>query len=495
MENNVTLAEKDINELEQKIIKKMGDGGNESQSIVPVLDEESRNASIWDIGMIWAGAQLIVGTWAVGALAVAVFGLDLIGAVTSIIFGNIIGGIMVGATSLMGRHGAPQMIMTRYGLGVKGASITSFFNFISTVGWFSANTVLTALACFQVFDIIGIKATVLLKSLLLLIIVGLQLIFSLTNFKMMKKIEAFLVIPMAILILVMTFIAMKDVNWVTKASGAAKGSSFNYWSMWISAAGAVGISYLGSWSPYASDFSRYFKFKNKKAVKQIFWVPLLVGSIIGIWLEVIGATFATKFAGADPALHIAKAIPSFALPALIVILAGLFSTNVLNLVAGGLSAKVIWKKGTRTQWTTIIAVLGSIMAAYSVFVSDIATVYHTFLIALLIWQAPWFAITIVDYFIVRKGDYRIEDLYRLNNLIPDYNKKGMTAYWIGFIAACLTSFTGKNAIFGIPLYSPIMLKYFNGMDISFFVGFAVAAAAYYALSKAPAAQEESEMAA
>lgn len=311
----------------------------------------------------------------------------------------------------------------------------------------------------------------------------------------MKKIETLLVVPMSILILIMTFVAMKGVNWSTAASGAAAGSSFNYWTMWISAAGAVGISYLGSWSPYASDFSRFFKFKNNNSKRLIFWVPVLVGSAIGIWLEIIGAVFATKYEGVDPALHIAKSIPSFAVPALLIVLAGLFSANVLNLVNGGLSAKVIWKKGSRTQWTSLIAVIGCGLAGYSIFVSDIASIFHTFLIALLIWQAPWFAIVSLDYFIVHKGNYKIEDLYSLNNFLPNFNKPGMTAYWVGFICAALTSCTGSSTILGFPLYSPIMVKYFNGMDISFFVGFLVTAALYLFLSKPFTAVKNSEIAA
>lgn len=68
------------------------------------------------------------------------------------------------------------------------------------------------------------------------------------------------------------------------------------------------------------------------------------------------------------------------------------------------------------------------------------------------------------------GDYRIEDLYMLNNNVPGYNKNGIIAFVIRFIAASLTFFTGTVKLFGIPLYSPIMLKYINEIDISFYIG-------------------------
>ncbi len=45
----------------------------------------------------------------------------------------------------------------------------------------------------------------------------------------------------------------------------------------------------------------------------------------------------------------------------------------------------------------------------------------------------------------------------------------------------MTNCTGANEVLGIPLYSPIMLEYFNGTDVSLFVSAAVAGSLYYVL--------------
>lgn len=472
--------------LEKQIAELMGESTSDNQSAAPVLRDEDKKATLFDLAMIWSGANIIVGTWAVGALATAVFGLDLMGAVWALLVGNILGGAALGITSTLGKVGAPQMLLSRYSMGIKGAKIPSFFNFLSNIGWFAANTVLVTLATFQVFELLHVRPGTIAKLIVLAIIVVLQIYLGLTNFNLMKKVEAWLVIPMAILVVYMTFKAFSGVDWGggLPPKSFAAGSSFNYWTMWISAVGAIGLGYLGAWAPYAADFTRFFNFKKKGADQGVFWVGLLVGGIVALWLELIGAAFATVQGGADPALHIAKAVPGFAIPALIIVLGGLVSTNILNLINGGLSAKAVWKTGTRVQWTWIIGIVGSIMAVYSVFVSDVASMYHTFLIALLIWEAPWLALLLVDYFYIRKQDYRIADLYQLNRVIPDYDRAGVTAYATGFIAAMLFSFTGKHDLFGvIPLYSPLMLKYFNGGDISYFVGFIVAGVVYLAMAR------------
>lgn len=472
--------------LEQEIAAKMGDASDDNQTVAPVLREEAKKASLFDLAMIWSGANIIVGTWAVGALATAVFGLDLQGAFWALIVGNILGGAALGLASITGKVGAPQMLLSRYSLGIKGARLPSVFNFISNIGWFAANTVLTTLATYQVFELLHISPTAPVKLVVLAAIVLVQIYLGLTNFELMKKVEAWLVIPMVVFLVFMTFKALADVNWNAglPAKSFAAGSSFNYWTMWISAVGAIGLGYLGAWAPYAADFTRYFNFNQPNADRNVFSVGLLVGAFVCTWLELIGAAFATVHGGADPALHIAKAVPAFAIPALIIVLGGLVSTNILNLINGGLSAKAVWKAGTRVQWTWVIGITGSIVAVYSVFVSDVASMYHTFLIALLIWEAPWLAILTVDYFVLRKQSYQIRDLYGLSNRIPDYNPPGVTAYAIGFVVAALFSFTGKHELFGvIPLYSPVMLKYFNGGDISYFAGFLVAGGVYWSLAR------------
>lgn len=241
------MQQADAAGLERRIAEKVGDGSAESQSVVPVLRPESKTATLWDMAMIWAGAQLIVGTWAVGALATVVFGLNLTGAITAIIVGNVLGGLMVGATALMGKHGAPQMLLMRYGLGMKGSNMTSFFNFVSSIGWFSFNTVLTTLATFQVFELLGVEAGVAAKALVLVAILVLQILFGLTNFHLMKKVEAVLVLPTVLFVLVMTYFALQGVNWALrrrdrrKAAASATGACGSPPSVpWASRTGARG---------------------------------------------------------------------------------------------------------------------------------------------------------------------------------------------------------------------------------------------------------------
>ena len=82
----------------------MGDQPGDVQNVAPVLRDEAKTARAIDLVAIWAGANIIVGTWAVGALATTVFGLDLPTAISALVVGNLLGGA---AASRRRRSGGP----------------------------------------------------------------------------------------------------------------------------------------------------------------------------------------------------------------------------------------------------------------------------------------------------------------------------------------------------------------------------------------------------
>jgi cytosine/uracil/thiamine/allantoin permease len=127
------VEDEDVGQLERELAERMGDQAGDAQNVAPVLRPEAKTARAIDLVAIWAGANIIVGTWAVGALATTVFGLDLVGAVSAIVVGNPLGGTALGVASIMGKVGAPQMMLRRYALGTRGNNLPSFFNFDSNI--------------------------------------------------------------------------------------------------------------------------------------------------------------------------------------------------------------------------------------------------------------------------------------------------------------------------------------------------------------------------
>jgi len=118
--------------------------------------------------------------------------------------------------------------------------------------------------------------------------------------------------------------------------------------------------------------------------------------------------------------------------------------------------------------------------------TDISHTYHAFLVALLIWVVPWVVMQIMDYYIITKGNYSVLALYGIEKIYPDYDWRGLGTLIAGFIFSGAFAYAGNMKLFGvIPLYSPIMEKYFYCGDISYFVGGVVTFILYWFLKVKP----------
>jgi len=465
----------------------IGERPADPQNAGPVLDDAQKPVSLLDLAVLWTGLQIVVPTWSLGALATLVFGLDLAGAFTAIVVGTLIGGALLGAAHVMGQVGVPQMFLARYALGMRGNAILALVNFISTIGWYAANSVIVAIAAVNVLAALGVAKGP-ASELLVLGAVTLPTVYlAVGPFDTIRRVLRWLV---PLLVLSLAPITVYVIGLVSAHSaalgiptGKAAGGLLPYWTMWWTVVGVVAIGQLATWSTSASDITRFHRFPGRAANRRVVGVVLATCLVVNVWLQTLGAAFAIAAPGADPAVRMAEQSPLLALDALFAMIAGLVSTNFMNIITGSLSAKASWQGGSRLAWTSAIAVVGTLMAAYSLLVTDVVSVFHTFLVVLLIWETPWLAILLTDYFVVRRRRYLPEDIYGLTGRIPAFNRRGVIAYCGGLFCTALFSYTGELAFLGIPLYSPLMARYFDGADFSYIIGFIVSAMLYCAIAR------------
>ena len=473
--------------LDRQLVSQIGDRAADEQNAAPILRDAARTVSLLDIGLIYGGLNVVAAAWSIGALATTVFGLDLMGALWALLIGNTLAGLALGLASGMGQVRVPQMMLSRYALGMHANIAPALLNFIAAMGWFAVNTVSITLAASSVLPALGIPDNLLTKMIVLGVTTLACLYLAVGNFEKVRRAQRWLVPPLLVSLLPITYFAFADVSWTNlgPATGPAAGGAFNYWTMWLTVIGAVCFGYVATWSVCASDITRFYRFRTPPDTKRVVLVIAAVSVVSTTWLEMIGAALATVVRGVDPAAHTASKGPLLALVALFFLIVGVITTNYINLINGSLTAKAIWRTGSRLAWTSAVAVVGTLLAAYSVFVSDIATTFHSFLVAVFIWEAPWLGILLTDYYLVRRRQYSVPDLYGLTKAIPGWNGAGITAYLAGLLSAATFSFTGKHELFGFPLYSALMPEYFNGGDFSYIAGFLVSSFLYYALARVP----------
>src|SRR5262245_48169714 len=125
------MTTRSLPRTQRQITTFLGDRPADGQNAGPVLDPAARTVSPFDLALIWAGLQIISPTWGLGALATSVFGLDLLGTFTALLIGTFLGGSILGLVQVMGRVGAPQMLLGRYVLGIQGNAVLALVNFVT----------------------------------------------------------------------------------------------------------------------------------------------------------------------------------------------------------------------------------------------------------------------------------------------------------------------------------------------------------------------------
>jgi NCS1 family nucleobase:cation symporter-1 len=116
-----------------------------------------------------------------------------------------------------------------------------------------------------------------------------------------------------------------------------------------------------------------------------------------------------------------------------------------------------------------VAILGTLLAilASPHFLTDLSN----FVLFLLYFMIPWTAINLTDYYLVRRGRYDIEDFFKVDGQYGRVNWWGVGIYvlTIGVEIPFINS----------SLYVGPIATDLGGADISWIVGFIVAAVLYY----------------
>src|SRR5258708_14497558 len=100
--------------------------------------------------------------------------------------------------------------------------------------------------------------------------------------------------------------------------------------------------------------------------------------------------------------------------------------------------------------------------------------FSNFLLLMLYYLIPWTAVNLVDYFLIRHGDYSIPDIFKPKGIYGALDWKGATAYVVGILVMI--------PFFSTTLYTGPVANALKGADITVLVGLPVSAVLYYILA-------------
>ncbi|MFF0225334.1 purine-cytosine permease family protein [Streptomyces sp. NPDC004629] len=390
--------------------------------------------------------------------------------VVAILVGNLLGAVLMALHSAQGPQlGVPQMVQSRGQFGSYGALLVTVLVVLMYIGFFASNLVLAGQSLVAAGLPVGTSTGIVVVGVVAVVAVifGYDLIHTYTRILTYLSGAALLV----------AFV------WIIGVHGLPEGFA-SHGS--VSIAGFMGtVTASALWqvayAPYVSDYSRYMPADT--GARPAFWssyagcslgsiLPMILGAIVGV------AVGEDVVAGLDQ-------LTGPVGPAIILIFSlGIAATNSMNLYCGVLSTLTVgqtfapaWSPGrvVRAVTATVLFLLSLIaaLAGQNNFMAN----WLNFITLLMTVLVPWTAINLVDYYLLRHGDYDVESFFRADGgIYGRVNVPAVCCYIIGAVIqlpfVSTTMYTGPAA------------TAMGGVDLSWIVGLAVISPLYYVWAKA-----------
>jgi NCS1 family nucleobase:cation symporter-1 len=449
----------------------------EIATIQPIALDQ-RHGKARDLFTVWFGSNVQLLTVITGGLAVTVFGLPFGWALFGLAVGNFVGAIFMALHAAQGPTlGVAQMVQTRGQFGSIGALLVIGIVIVMYVGFLSSNIVLggQALASLApgwtdtpgivVVGLLGVIAT----------IYGYDLIHVYTR--------------------VMTYVSgaalVLSAIWIVYVHGLPE----DFFSRnALSAAGLIGtISVAALWqisyAPYVSDYSRYMPADT--GASPAFWASYW-GCTLGSLLPMILGAMVGLAAPKGGLVHGFALLTGAIAPLVIIIFSvGIASSNAMNLYCGALSTLTFgqtlfpsWSPGPRAR-TVVALVLFSCSLAVAILSKDsFLANYEDFILLLLYVLVPWTAINLVDYYLLRHGQYDVDSFFRQDGgVYGRVNGVAVGCYLMGILI--------QLPFVASALYTGPIARAIGGIDVSWIVGLAITSPVYYWLGKRAQSRRDS----
>jgi purine-cytosine permease-like protein len=435
--------------------------------------DAERHGTPQEMFYVFAGVNVAVTNLAVGALGI-VLGLALSDVLLVYLLGAIVGSAAVGLCVAQGqRTGASVMVNARPAFGFEGGRALAVLMFLTTAGWFGVNSYFGVTAARSIVAQFGVPSGHATDLVLLALITSALILIAIFGYRLITRYERIAFIAVGISLIVVAIGALSGgIDW-GHASTVHGLDRFGAIALLVT---ALGAGWGVSWTPFAHDFGRYVR---RDAPQRRTFLLASAGMYLGTFftfsLSAIIAT--TTAASLDVGDTVEAALPAaVAVPVLMVMTLGLLPANLVNLFVGPAVLRTSGLRLNRIQGVGITALVGMPIAIIGIFQSDFAHTFHGWMLALVMWLTPWFVITMTDYFIIHRGEYRHADLFSRKGIAGDLFAPGIVAWVVGL---------GVSLAFAnTPIYaSPLMTDYLGGADLSLYVGAIVAFAIYYPWAK------------
>ncbi|MGH3470864.1 MAG: purine-cytosine permease family protein [Nocardioidaceae bacterium] len=429
---------------------------------VEMIPTSERHGVPLNLLWTWCSPNLEFATIAVGIIGVLFFGLTFWQTVAAIVLGTALGSITHGVLSSWGPpSGLCQMVLSRTAFDRTGNALPAGLNsVVAGIGWFAVNSISGALALHALVN--GLS-----KYICLLIIVAAQLTIAFFGHNLVQAFERYALPALAVVFAIGLVVVLSKSHPSTPGFGGIPTSGA------FTLMAAASFGYACGWNPYASDYTRYLpESANRRAVGIYAGLGVFISCVL---LETGGAAMvsaAGKAANVDPGVYTGLMPTWLGDLTLLCIAVGAVAANALNIYSGAMSFLALGVKlplrWARASVALVFGAAGLILALFGL--KNAGQNYENFLLVIAYWIGPWLGVVLTDR-IERRG----QDIRGLALRSGFHNPRGAIAMFVGMVLS-IWLFSNQTEYVGQ------LVKHHPGLgDITFLVGFVVAAVLYAGL--------------
>jgi len=437
-----------------------------STDFVPHAERYGKARNLFSL---WFAINMNILTIATGAISVAL-GLPLLWAVVAAIIGHALGAIFMGLHSAQGPLlGIPQMIQSRAQFGYFGSIFPLLLVVLMYIGYFAVAGVLTGNAVASWFGW-DVNISIILMNTLAAVI-------AIYGYRLLRASVTVLswISGIAFLVLTIGLLARND---LTPALAQGEFS----WGTFLLAV-TLAATWQLTYAPYAADYSRYLPANT--TIRASFWWAYLGSATSSIWMFAFGAAAAAmaadSFAGGSVSFVVEQA--GFA-PWIFLLVIGAGNVVIMGIdvygafmttttISGALRNSKAVSRGGRVFTMSAIAAAGTVLAIAGR--GDFLNNLMNFIVLLTVILVPWTAINLVDFYLVRKGQYVLAAIYDRKGRYRGVDWRAMTAYAIGVLS--------EIPFMSTPVFTGWLVEPLGGGNISWLVGVLFAGGSYYYLMR------------
>jgi NCS1 family nucleobase:cation symporter-1 len=441
---------------------------------------------------LWVGMAVNIPSYMIAASLID-GGMSWQQAMWTVLLGNLIVFVPMSLSGHAGtKYGIPFPVFARASFGVRGSHIPSLLRAIVACGWFGIQTWIGGAAIYTIVLILfphiadGPAMMPEWVGVSLIQFICFMLFWAMNIWLIWKGINSIRILEhVAAPFLLLCGLAL--LAWAYKGAngfgpmlqaGSKFQNSAEFWDLfWPSLTAMVG--FWATLTLNISDFTRYASSQRAQVVGQLSGLPSTMTLFAFIGVAVTSATIIIFGEAIWDPVVLVRRFESHTLVffSMIAVIIATISTNAAANVVGPANAfsnlmpsKINFKRGGY-----ITGIIGIVIMPWKL-IADPTGYIFTWLIGYSALLGPVIGIILVDYFLIRKTELNVEDLYRSSGIYAGVNPMAIIALVVGV----LPNIPGFLVNVGLYSGSGFVVDLYN---YAWFIGLGISSLVYYVLMR------------